>query len=263
MLLGGGGVAWVSCLLANVYIVGLNQITDVAIDRINKPYLPLASGALTRSQAQGIVIFCLVTALVISFTQNNYLFLTVLISILIGTAYSLPPMRLKRFPLWASVCILTVRGLVVNLGIFLYFASVLQIDPLPWERISALTGFMLIFSIVIALFKDIPDTLGDAQNNIQTLSLQWGRGPVFTLCVAILIANYLVIMVWSSFETLLIPKLSLLVVHGILLISLLLKYRETDPQDPKQFPNFYQFIWKLFYLEYLLFPVACLAGLLG
>ena len=36
--------ALIPALLMNVCIVGLNQIFDVPIDRINKPYLPLASG---------------------------------------------------------------------------------------------------------------------------------------------------------------------------------------------------------------------------
>lgn len=36
--------ALVPALLMNICIVGLNQIYDVAIDKVNKPYLPLASG---------------------------------------------------------------------------------------------------------------------------------------------------------------------------------------------------------------------------
>ena len=40
---------------------------------------------------------------------------TLLLSALIGTAYSTGP-RLKRFPLFAALCILTVRGAVVNVG---------------------------------------------------------------------------------------------------------------------------------------------------
>ena len=36
--------ALIPALLMNICIVGLNQIFDVPIDRVNKPYLPLASG---------------------------------------------------------------------------------------------------------------------------------------------------------------------------------------------------------------------------
>ena len=42
--------AIVPALLMNVSIVGLNQLYDVEIDKVNKPYLPLASGEMTQSQ---------------------------------------------------------------------------------------------------------------------------------------------------------------------------------------------------------------------
>ncbi|MEM6754143.1 MAG: homogentisate phytyltransferase, partial [Cyanobacteria bacterium P01_C01_bin.38] len=40
--------AWIACLSGNVYIVGLNQLQDVEIDKINKPHLPVASGEFTQ-----------------------------------------------------------------------------------------------------------------------------------------------------------------------------------------------------------------------
>ncbi len=48
--------ALVPALLMNVSIVGLNQIFDVPIDKINKPYLPLASGEF--SMRTGIALVC-------------------------------------------------------------------------------------------------------------------------------------------------------------------------------------------------------------
>jgi UbiA prenyltransferase family len=42
-------------LLMNICIVGLNQLYDVEIDRVNKPYLPLASGELSEQQGRWIV----------------------------------------------------------------------------------------------------------------------------------------------------------------------------------------------------------------
>ncbi len=47
----------ITCLALNIYIVGLNQITDVEIDRINKPRLPLAS--LEMSMRQGWIVVAL------------------------------------------------------------------------------------------------------------------------------------------------------------------------------------------------------------
>ncbi|WP_245395601.1 homogentisate phytyltransferase [Anthocerotibacter panamensis] len=254
------GVALVSCLLANVYIVGLNQITDVAIDRINKPYLPLAQGSLTLKEAQRVVIFCLVAALGIALTQNIFLFATVAASILIGTAYSLPPLRLKRFPLWASFCIFVVRGLIVNLGLFGYFVHALDYPTVDWVRAGVLMGFMLVFSVVIALFKDIPDTVGDQKNNIQTFSLQWGRIQVFRLCIALLAADYLGMALGSGIVVGGLGRGFLVLGHGLLLWLLLWNRARSDLDQPAEFTRFYKFIWQLFYLEYLLFPLGCLLG---
>lgn len=47
--------ALVPALLMNICIVGLNQLYDVEIDRVNKPYLPLASGELSVQQGRWIV----------------------------------------------------------------------------------------------------------------------------------------------------------------------------------------------------------------
>lgn len=44
-------VAIVSSLHSNVFITGLNQLSDVAIDKINKPYLPLVSPLLCMPRA--------------------------------------------------------------------------------------------------------------------------------------------------------------------------------------------------------------------
>ena len=45
----------VACLSVNIYVVGLNQVTDVEIDQINKPTLPLASGEFSMRQGRLLV----------------------------------------------------------------------------------------------------------------------------------------------------------------------------------------------------------------
>ena len=53
----------VGSLATNLFIVGLNQVTDVDIDRINKPWLPIASGALSMPAARRLVWAALALAL--------------------------------------------------------------------------------------------------------------------------------------------------------------------------------------------------------
>lgn len=251
-------LAELSCLSANIYIVGLNQIVDVEIDRINKPYLPIASGELSRGEAVGVVNVLLVAALGLALWLNPYLFATVLLSVLIGTAYSLPPLRLKRFPLFASLCIFTVRGLIVNLGIFWYFldrsGKGMQLTP----AIVSLCLFVTIFTFVIALFKDIPDMTGDQQFNISTFSLRLGKQVVYNLCCAVLVANYLLILGICAFFATQGTFLFLTVIHSIILGFFFWRQQKVDLKVDEQVYDFYQFIWKLYYIEYLVFPFAWL-----
>ena len=87
----------------NLYITGLNQVTDIEIDRINKPYLPLASGKLSKTTGIWIVLASLAMSLVNYKNMEWPLQLTLLGSAFLGTIYSLPPFRLKRFPLLAAL----------------------------------------------------------------------------------------------------------------------------------------------------------------
>ena len=255
----GLAIALVACWCANVYIVGLNQLFDVEIDRINKPYLPIPAGLLSWNQGRWIVAILGGIALLLALS-NSFLFATVLISSLIGTAYSLPPMRLKRFPFFASLCIYTVRGLVVNVGLYLFFRDWVgnpsELTPAVW----LLSVFVLLFTFAIAVFKDIPDMEGDYQFSIMTLSLKLGAKRTFHLCLAVLSAAYVLVAIAALYY--LSPLNALLLGFGHLgALALLWWYRWRLPSwEAGDVYDYYQLIWKLFYFEYLLFPIAHLLG---
>lgn len=257
----------VACLCGNVYIVGLNQLEDVEIDRINKPHLPLASGEFTRSMGRGIVVFMGLLALTLSGFLGTFLTLTVWVSLLIGTAYSLPPIRLKRFPVWASLCIFTVRGAIVNLGLFLNYTvhlgapakqqflgvGIPEIPAIVW----VLTAFIVVFTFAIAIFKDIPDLEGDRLYHISTFTVRLGAPAVFKLSRWVITVCYL----GAIGAGLLLPNVNpvfLVGTHGLALIALWVRSLRVDLRDKGAIAQFYQFIWKLFFLEYLFFPLSCL-----
>lgn len=257
-----GLLGWtlLSCLGANIYIVGLNQITDVAIDRINKPYLPLASGAYSMRTGYWIIGISVLISLAIAGYMGSYLLLTVVLSLLLGTAYSLPPFRLKRFHFWAAFCIIAVRGLIVNLLLFLHFHTIINdrqdIPPSIWM----LTGTIFIYSIVIAWFKDIPDMEGDRQYRINTLTLDLGPEKVFLIGNGLIVATYgLNILLSIIFP---VQLSATLFVSAHLLFAALLWWvgRRVNLYDQTAVFTYYQFIWVLFFLEYLAFGLAGLWG---
>ncbi|MBE9067050.1 homogentisate phytyltransferase [Leptolyngbya cf. ectocarpi LEGE 11479] len=260
--------ALVPSLCANVYIVGLNQLTDIAIDRINKPHLPLASGAFSLNMGRWIVWVLGGLALLLSAVQGPILLATVGLSMAIGTVYSLPPLRLKRFPFWAALCIFGVRGVIVNLGFFAHFrrwltlragleSRALSIPPEVW----ALTMFVVVFAFAIAIFKDIPDLEGDRQFQVRTLTVRLGPRFVFRLALGVLTLCYGLLIGLALFGVL--PSVQsgfLAVTHSLLLGLLWWQSRRVSLQDKSEISGFYQFIWRLFFLEYLLFPLACVLG---
>lgn len=110
--------ALVPALLTNIYITGLNQIIDVDIDRINKPYLPIASGQMSRNAAIATVLSSLLGSFLLSKSSDAPLRIMLSMATLLGTVYSLPPFRFKRFPILAALCIILVRGGIVNIGFY-------------------------------------------------------------------------------------------------------------------------------------------------
>jgi homogentisate phytyltransferase / homogentisate geranylgeranyltransferase len=254
---------WFACLCGNVYIVGLNQLYDIEIDRVNKPELPLASGDFTVRQGKLIVGVTGCLSLIIAALSGRWLLATVAISLLIGTAYSTPPIRLKQFPFWAAFCILTVRGVIVNIGLFLHYGDQLNgqevLNPYVWT----LTLFILFFTIAIAIFKDVPDLEGDKQYQINTFTLIIGKPAVFNLSRGVITVCYCG-MIAAGLFWLTALNVSFFVASHIILLGLLWwRSRNVDLEQKSAIANFYQFIWKLFFTEYLLFPIACFMTVVG
>ena len=248
---------WLACLCGNVYIVGLNQLCDVKIDRINKPNLPLACGEFTIRQGKLIVTVAGVLSLLVASLSGVWLLATVGISLLLGTAYSVPPIRLKQFPFLAAFCILTVRGVVVNLGLFLHYGNKLNareaLNPYVWT----LTLFILLFTVAIAIFKDVPDLEGDRQYNIKTFTLVIGKPAVFNLSRGVITICYFGMIGAGLFWLNALNVGFFITSHIVLLALLWWRSRNVNLAEKSAIANFYQFIWKLFFLEYLLFPIAC------
>jgi homogentisate phytyltransferase/homogentisate geranylgeranyltransferase len=242
----------------NLYIVGLNQITDIEIDRINKPYLPLAAGSMRYRTAVLIVAVSGVLALLASALQGRYLFATIATIFLIGTCYSLPPIRLKRFPSYAAASIMIARAVVGNIGIQLTFSAALTGHPRLPGSLILFVLFMIGFVVVIALMKDIPDIDGDRTNDISTLAIRLGPARTLTLCRILLTTSYLgaPAAVWLGVQGVNLAVLT--ACHGAALLALWITGARTDSTDQRAVKRYYMLIWKLFYLEFAAFLAACL-----
>jgi homogentisate phytyltransferase/homogentisate geranylgeranyltransferase len=251
----------VAGLSVNVFIVGINQITDVEIDRVNKPFLPIAAGDLSLERAWLIVAVSGLLPVALALTQGALELAAVLGALAVGTAYSVPPLRLKRFPLAASLCVSGVRSAIVNLGVAAHFTAALgtqgaTIPPGVW----ALTAFVLPFSLAIAILKDVPDAEGDRAHTILTFTVRHGGRAVMRAGLAILTLAYLGMAVLGPLLVDGADPVLLAAGHLAALAVLWAAARSVDPSDRAGFTRFYLRVWLLFFLEYAIVPVSCLAG---
>ena len=261
--LGDSALTLLAGAAVNVYIVGLNQCEDVEIDRINKPWLPIPAGQLSLRAAWRLVIVCGLLGAGLAVTQGWVEIVAVGAALAIGTAYSSPPLRLKRFPAAAAASISVVRACVVNVGVYLHFASSLgglgEVSPLPGP-IIALTLFVLPFSFAIAVLKDVPDAEGDRRFRIATFTVRLGPSAAFRIGMAALTVGYLGMAVLGPLLLKSASPWVLALGHLACLAVLWRLALQADPKDAASFGRFYMRVWALFFVEYLLMPVAVLAG---
>lgn len=258
-------------LAGNAYIVGINQIYDVKIDEINKPFLPIAAKLLSEAQAWRIVAACLCLGVGIVFSQFSPLIRSLyMLGVVLGTVYSVPPLQLKRFPLFAGSIIACVRGFLLNFGVYYAVREALGV-PFRWNPIVVfISSFMTVFATVIAVTKDLPDVEGDRKYNIDTLAAKFGVMPIASGAAAVLSSAYLAAIALPFVRPdLPFRPLPMVAGHAASLVYFLASYRslaqdaalaQTKPSSGASasaspsmgsIKAFYRRIWDLFYFEYV------------
>lgn len=249
---------WLAALAANLYIVGLNQVVDLEVDRLNKPELPLPSGALGMRAAQVVVAGAGLVALGLGLALGPWLLATLGIGMAIGSAYSLPPTRWKRAGLAGPIAIATVRGPVVHLGLYAHFRAALGPPPAASQAaawIGVLCLFMSLFGLAIGLAKDLPDLPGDRSLGIGTPAVRHGAGPAYRAALALLVAAY---VAGAALGLAWLPPgaaAALLLLHAAALVALLRAARGLRPEAPDAVRRFYRLVWRLFYAEAAVLPL--------
>ncbi|EWM30055.1 tocopherol polyprenyltransferase-like protein [Nannochloropsis gaditana] len=243
-------------LCGNVFIVGINQIYDVEIDKVNKPFLPLAAQRMTGKAAWAVVLAAGAGGLAITKSFFTPLIFNMYAAgIVAGTLYSVPPFYFKRFPLIAAATIAFVRGFSLNFGVYYAVREALGI-PFAWNPIVLfITRFMTIFAGVIAVSKDLPDTEGDKKYNVRTFATRVGVKNMARGAAGVLFLNYLsaiaqgVVNPSGAFR-----QWVMVGGHTVLAALLIQRYKKLEPDSLASIKAFYKSIWDLFYLEYALYP---------
>jgi homogentisate phytyltransferase/homogentisate geranylgeranyltransferase len=248
----------VAALTANVYIVGLNQLTDVDIDRVNKPELPLPAGALSRAAAATVVALCGATAIAVGLwagSGDRWLVGTLAAALVIGSVYSLPPLRLKSSIVGAPLSIALVRGPIVTLGLYAHFSSTLGAGSISRAWIVLLAAFMTLFGMAIGVAKDLPDVRGDRAHGVSNVASEYGPERARTLTVWLLVAAYALTLL-LGLE--LLPLAAALVLAATHLSGAYLVWRwgsRSNMAVKGEARLFYRRVWTLLYVEAVMIPL--------
>ena len=239
----------VSALGCNVCITGLNQVIDVELDKINKPDLPIASGELSIATAKKIVIVSGIIAVGAAALLHWVLLLLIVVILILGIAYSVPPIQLKQHHLPAALAITIVRGVLVNIGMALHFSGMFNGSFTIQPVIYPLTIFISAFSLAIAWYKDLPDRAGDAHFGFRTFPLLYSPKTALYLGAAFVMAAYGWCIYWSykASESLLMYSLT------VLGVAFLLHVKNVRLNEQASIKRFYKLFWVFFFATYISF----------
>lgn len=151
---------------------GLNQIFDLDIDRINKPRRPLPSGRLSLRAAWTFTLTLYAVALWLAWLVapggRRECFWIVVAATVITFVYSAPPVRTKRFGIWANVTIAIPRGVLLKVAGWSAVKSIAGVEP--W-----FIGFIFgLFLLGATTTKDFADMEGDRRGGCRTLPILYG-----------------------------------------------------------------------------------------
>lgn len=188
----------------------LNQICDLEIDRINKPGRPLPSGALSVRAAWVFTAVFFAVTLGIAAVLGRDVLIVVAGGSAAVAAYSIPPLRTKRFPFLSNLTIAAARGLLLPVA---GWAVINTIDK-PEAWFLGAIGFFFILGA--ASTKDFKDVEGDRAGGVTTLPIKYGAKAAAWMVAPSLVLPFL-LMPLGAHLGVLTGRPTVLAVGGIVL----------------------------------------------
>jgi 4-hydroxybenzoate polyprenyltransferase len=195
-------VAVLTIIFTGMFAMVTNDLVDEPIDAISNKDRPLITGAITKDMMRDVLLLTGLMALFGALALGSYTLFWVLIFTAAYYIYSVPPLRLKRVPLLASVFIGIATLAVMLLGFFLVSAD------------RAVTAFPAPFALLVVLFmmfisnvRDLKDIEGDAAAGIRTLPTILGERRSRMVIGAMMFVAYALVPLFIPRLVLWLPSL--------------------------------------------------------
>nr|GME18974.1 homogentisate phytyltransferase 1, chloroplastic [Ipomoea batatas] len=251
----------VFCRFARVHVIlgvvlSVISIFLLAIEKVNKPQHPIASGEYSVKTGVLIVVSVALMGLPIPiFLRSWQLFWGHIIwSLIFGIGYSidLPLLRWKKTSLLATIS-MAMNQFITQIAYYMHVQTHVFGRPVVFSKsIIFAVAMTTFFFTIFAIFKDTSDVAGDELAGIQSLAILWGEKRVFMICVSLLEMSYLAAILvgatlsnpWSKYLT--------VTSHAAMALILWNGVRSFDYSGPAAYKSFYLFLWKLVSVEYAL-----------
>ncbi|HVM76818.1 MAG TPA: UbiA family prenyltransferase [Candidatus Paceibacterota bacterium] len=187
----------IAFLLAFLYCVGVNNLSDVAIDEISNRNHPLVAGTLSAAEVQNTDQIFFFAALIGGYLAGYWEFFLIAVFMAAYYIYSAPPLRLKRIPILAPFLV-SIACLSAALGGF-YFADPNKlVADFSWQMAAII---IICFTLAINI-KDIKDIEGDGAHGVTTIPVAFprvGKSIVGGLLAAAFLAIPIILGSWALF----------------------------------------------------------------
>ena len=242
-----------SCGLLASAAHAINNIFDLKIDKINKPFRELPSKKLSIKKAWVITLLLYLFSFVLAVFVGFLFFILILLMSFLTVIYSCPPFRCKNHWLYAALIIALFRGVFVILA---GWAAVKNLNYiLPWY-ISLLS---FLFLIGATPTKDIADMKGDRKNNCLTLPVKYGLRKTIKIIAPFLIIPFLLVPIGVYLKILHINTLplTLLLFYSIYILFLIKKFPNKLTAIEKNHIS-----WKHVYILFMVLEVGMMVSYL-
>lgn len=157
-----------------VFVYGFNQLCDVAGDKLNRKNTMMALGLVSPAMAVFISISGALSSIIISVSNGIIPTILTFVGLVLGIAYSLPPLRFKDRPFHSLIS----NGLGHGALIFIIGWSIA--GKWSWWAIPRAIVYAIAYSGVYC-FTTVPDILGDRQVGKITCAVRWGAQKAMTI----------------------------------------------------------------------------------
>ena len=181
-------------IMGGIYI--LNQIKDMETDRINKKLFLLSGGYVSVNAAYLELAILWFVGFVLSFRFGTIFLIFIIISLLMGIFYSLPPVKLKGKP------ILDTLSNGIGYGMINFAIGWLVFSNFQWSMFVKFLPYFLSISAVF-INATIVDIEGDRKAKEQTTAVFLGANIAYMLSVFL--------MAWAIFTSYLLKDLICLI----------------------------------------------------